>query len=93
MFYTPPLGKERPGSRQRDLAKGKALEAERPRAKEVWEICKNVRCGSSWEITAEVFGSRERDSRKTGNTKRRATNVQGANHYKERTRFAFIQVL
>jgi hypothetical protein len=34
MFYTPPPGKERPGSRQRDTAKGKAPEEERPKKKE-----------------------------------------------------------
>jgi hypothetical protein len=38
MFYTPPPGKERPGSRQRDPDKGKVLEEERPRKKELWEI-------------------------------------------------------
>jgi hypothetical protein len=40
MFYTPSPGKERPGSRQRDPAKGKASEEERPQKKEreLWEI-------------------------------------------------------
>jgi hypothetical protein len=59
--------------------------------------CKNVRCGSSREITAEVFGSRERDSKKTENTERQATKCTGINNasqpYNVRTTFAFIQVL